>query len=465
MKFLDFNFQQQCFNELKTIYFEFIKDLREDVAENYENPYLSQFFQISLRKILLSKDLDQYSSIGFYWVFQIDRLISALQLIEDTKAGDSDASDDLILFWEESEYANLFLEKIKSQENLLEISQDLLKLLENQILSIYYVHLGEITEELSHPLPYLAISELGDFNQRLYIGRCSFIKLDKNLEDFPQLNLISVQKKESSIDFENDFEIHQHPIKKLSSYAHVDEFTLQLRPSCAEGLKTEKIHQENIEKALRIIKNYTPSLFQLFQTFTHTIVPINEPSIVSYSMETLPGFSCLNLFERDFIDLIDDLIHENGHHYMNSILSHKELLCEDDDKIYYSPWRRALRPVRGIYHAVFTFYWAYHLFKELSSQEIKDFNQEEKAKCLTRYIEETTMIHFCRPLIKHAYQNGKITPPGMDLINEILKAVDSSQEKLSKSLNQLLLLNKQHYQSCLELKKHLEKKGTHYRLS
>jgi len=90
-------------------------------------------------------------------------------------------------------------------------------------------------------------------------------------------------------------------------------------------------------------------------------------------MQSLPGYSSLNMFDRDQIDLMDDLLHENGHHYLNTFLNHQDLINEDDDKIYYSPWRKALRPVRGIYHATFTFFWALELFYQLDGASEKKY--------------------------------------------------------------------------------------------
>ena len=46
------------------------------------------------------------------------------------------------------------------------------------------------------------------------------------------------------------------------------------------------------------------------------------------------------------------------------------LIFEDDDNCFYSPWRRAFRPIRGIYHGVITFAFGHYLFFELLENEI-----------------------------------------------------------------------------------------------
>ncbi|EQC52563.1 hypothetical protein [Bacteriovorax sp. DB6_IX] len=68
--------------------------------------------------------------------------------------------------------------------------------------------------------------------------------------------------------------------------------------------------KSKIELALSIIKEANPALYTTFINFTKVIIPINEKGIVSYSMQSLPGFSSINTFERDFLDLLDDLLHE-----------------------------------------------------------------------------------------------------------------------------------------------------------
>ena len=65
---------------------------------------------------------------------------------------------------------------------------------------------------------------------------------------------------------------------------------------------------------------------------------------------------------------IDDVIHENSHHHLNLLLR-KHIMYHGDrnQQIFYSPWRRSLRPLRGILHAAFTFTMGAMLFERLST--------------------------------------------------------------------------------------------------
>src|SRR5262249_9467192 len=72
-----------------------------------------------------------------------------------------------------------------------------------------------------------------------------------------------------------------------------------------------------------------------------------------------PGVSFINLRGKSLVDLADDLLHETAHHRLHAIERRHALVsrtaASSDAPRFWSPWRRALRPVRGILHAVYTF--------------------------------------------------------------------------------------------------------------
>lgn len=147
--------------------------------------------------------------------------------------------------------------------------------------------------------------------------------------------------------------------RMLETTLHLEGKELSLM---THSMKEMKDFSQKIEVALKVIKKYSPDSWDRFGAFTEVIIPIKQSEFVSYSHQELPGFSMINLYDRDFVDLMDDLLHENGHHHLNYYLNISKLIDEPDDLIYYSPWRRTLRPLRGIYHAYFTFFWAFKLF-------------------------------------------------------------------------------------------------------
>ncbi|GMV49235.1 MAG: hypothetical protein UZ03_NOB001000387 [Nitrospira sp. OLB3] len=121
-----------------------------------------------------------------------------------------------------------------------------------------------------------------------------------------------------------------------------------------------------MKRALSVIAAAWPEGDRLLALFTSRISPLKAKGVVSFSYRHRPGLSAINCFDRDLLDLIDDLIHENSHHHLNLLLR-KELLYRHDrnQEVFYSPWRRSLRPVRGILHATFTFTMGALLFERL----------------------------------------------------------------------------------------------------
>ena len=101
-------------------------------------------------------------------------------------------------------------------------------------------------------------------------------------------------------------------------------------------------------------------------SLTSRLVPLDAPGVVSFSYRHRPGLSFINTVERDDLDLIDDVVHENSHHHLNVLLrKHRLYRAGHQEEIFYSPWRRSLRPLRGILHASFTFTMGALLFERV----------------------------------------------------------------------------------------------------
>ena len=217
--------------------------------------------------------------------------------------------------------------------------------------------------------------------------------------------------------------------------------------------------------ALKIIKTYSPDSWERFKSFTDIIIPINQKEFVSYSHQELPGTSMINLRDRDFIDLIDDLLHENGHHHLNYYLNLEKLIDEPVDNIYYSPWRRTLRPLRGVYHAYFTFFWAFKIFSDLASSSLENsqytFSKQEQEKIFWRVVEEYYMLNYTFLELTWAKKQGLITTRGWSLISE-------QQIILKRFARKINLWEKKvgtHKKELQELKSTLKKAAKNYKKS
>ncbi len=133
-------------------------------------------------------------------------------------------------------------------------------------------------------------------------------------------------------------------------------------------VRTDPKQVNRINRAWRTIREAWPKGHDVLALLTSRIVPLKATGVVSFSYRHRPGLSFINCFDRDNLDLIDDLIHENSHHHLNLLLrKHVMYHGDHNQQIFYSPWRRSLRPVRGILHATFTFTMGAMLFERLSS--------------------------------------------------------------------------------------------------
>jgi hypothetical protein len=360
------------------------------------------------------KKLKTYSPVNYFLLKRFEKYIQIWDVTNHPQDHDMDPDDQedyLYDVWTESDFCEEFLDINSKNLNPIESSKKMLDLEEARLLDIYATHFL-MGNKISRP----NLIELGE------APNCSPI----------------VKAKTSQIELEN---------KGARKNLHLYNFDKEDHP----------IQKERITLALARIKKYSPAAFDRFFNLTTFIAPLNDEGLVSYSMQDLPEVSCINLFNRDDLDLMDDLLHENGHHHMNFYLRSNELIIEDDDDIYFSPWRRALRPIRGIYHAVFTFYFACELYADLA-KNLNDFSKEEQCKIINRFMQEFYMLGYCKRYIEHALKTQKITKLGFQLMQEIFKLTNSFSE-LAEDVDR-------QYKSDLadfyEVKKYLEEQKQTY---
>lgn len=415
---------QNTKKNLEESYFQFLSELREDVGEDEVSPYLSTEFQEELADILKRNELNKYSPLRFYWLNLIDKLVDTLSLVDEGV----EENNELIGFYSDSDLLGFIINLVEKEEEPEAILEQVIDFQEIQIVSFFHLHISKEDWQPNGPVSYPLTPEIGETNGVLVLGE------NKNLYIIPGLKgegIIPVagyfpDKKEIQILIKDNIETFTADTEGLIS--KVNEISLM--PGFNKEQKTDTKFHEKVQRAYSIIDELSTDLKSVLDNFTHTLVPLYQEELVSYSMAIMPGYSSINVEHRDFVDMVDDLLHENGHHFLNSILEgEEELIFEDDDKIFYSPWRKALRPIRGLYHGLVTFYWAYRLFKELSlwSELDKHFSTDEIQKIYFRFIEEAILIRRCAPEIQEAYKLEKVTDFGMELVNLVFKELESDQ--------------------------------------
>lgn len=206
-------------------------------------------------------------------------------------------------------------------------------------------------------------------------------------------------------------------------------------------VRTDPTQVDRIRLAWFTIRRIWPEGYKILALLTSRIIPLKAKGVVSFSYRHRPGLSFINCFDRDNLDLIDDLIHENSHHHLNLLLR-KHVLYHGDhnQQIFYSPWRRSLRPVRGILHATFTFTMGAILFERLST-----FGQSHRAawrqtgltthdllRARFRCLEELESVRYSLQDLEYADRHlGWLTGSGRRMVAQLAQAIANVERKIA----------------------------------
>ena len=214
--------------------------------------------------------------------------------------------------------------------------------------------------------------------------------------------------------------------------------------------ETEQKRVERISRAWRTIQEAWPEGHAVLAVLTSRIVPLKAKGVVSFSYRHRPGVSFINCFDRDNLDLIDDLIHENSHHHLNLLLrKHVMYRGDHNQQIFYSPWRRSLRPLRGILHATFTFTMGAMLFERLSSWasgrggaarwKRAGLTQRDLQRARFRCLEEVESVRYSLQDLHYAdHHLGWLTGSGPRLVGQLAEAIDQVERSIEPFKSEVL---------------------------
>lgn len=204
---------------------------------------------------------------------------------------------------------------------------------------------------------------------------------------------------------------------------------------------TDRQQVERITRAWQTIQLAWPEGHDLLMLLTSRIVPLQAQGVVSFSYRHRPGLSFINCFDRGNLDLIDDLIHENSHHHLNLLLRKYVMYRGDhNQQIFYSPWRRSLRPLRGILHATFTFTMGALLFARLSSWGVgrhgaaqwkqAGLTARDLQRARFRCLEELASVRYSLQDLHYAdHHLGWLTSSGRRLVGQLTDAIDAIERQ------------------------------------
>jgi HEXXH motif-containing protein len=198
-----------------------------------------------------------------------------------------------------------------------------------------------------------------------------------------------------------------------------------------------------INQAWTIIKEAWPEGQEVLALLTTRIIPLKAKGVVSFSYRHRPGLSFINCFDRDSLDLIDDVIHENSHHHLNLLLRKYVMYHGDrNQQIFYSPWRRSLRPLRGILHAAFTFTMGAMLFERLSTWASgrgglgrwtrAGLTSRDLQRTRFRCLEEVESVRYSIQDLEYASWHLKwLTGSGQRLVKQLAEAIEQVEQNIA----------------------------------
>ncbi len=195
--------------------------------------------------------------------------------------------------------------------------------------------------------------------------------------------------------------------------------------------------------AWTILQEAWPEGHEVLALLTSRFIPLKAKGVVSFSYRHRPGLSFINCFDRDHLDLIDDVIHENSHHHLNLLLR-KQILYHGDRnrQIFYSPWRRSLRPVRGVLHAAFTFVIGAMLFERLSTWasglgglarwKRAGLTQRDLQRARFRCLEEVESVRYSIQDLEYAGWHLKwLTGSGQRLVKQLAESIEQVERNVA----------------------------------
>ena len=198
-----------------------------------------------------------------------------------------------------------------------------------------------------------------------------------------------------------------------------------------------------IGRAWATIQEAWPEGQEVLALLTTRIIPLKAKGVVSFSYRHRPGLSFINCFDRDNLDLLDDVIHENSHHHLNLLLrKHVMYHGDHNQQIFYSPWRRSLRPLRGILHATFTFTMGAMLFERLSTWaselggsarwKLAGLTQRDLQRAKFRCLEEVESVRYSIQDLAYASWHLKwLTGSGQRLVKQLEETIEQVEQNIS----------------------------------
>lgn len=191
--------------------------------------------------------------------------------------------------------------------------------------------------------------------------------LQKSDLDFLRSNNISIQRVTVDNIADNNIsilsEIYQEPDKSTD-----DEGVYRIGPFVGDSTDFDE-ERSSIELALKVLELCSPGYYRLVSEMVDTIYvcgPLEGGFMRSAT--TVKSFGCLvntALTKKNVVQYIEDLVHESSHLLLYLEQINDPIVLNNKDQRYPAPFRDDLRPLEGIYHAMFVLGQVYVCFVDI----------------------------------------------------------------------------------------------------
>jgi HEXXH motif-containing protein len=180
---------------------------------------------------------------------------------------------------------------------------------------------------------------------------------------------------------------------------------------------------DNIDKALRLLKNYWPEGFDDLARFTHVIVPMD------FGSHTYCGFTVSSRQGAIYIGnappnaTVEMLIHENAHVKLRQIQFLDSLLSDPSDESVRIPvpWRPDPRPIPGIFEGLF-------VFSHVAEFELRRLHTDGTGVNSEQIGKRIHALHYAAQCLE---QHAKLTEEGIIFFKAMLRWVDNLDERFA----------------------------------
>lgn len=169
--------------------------------------------------------------------------------------------------------------------------------------------------------------------------------------------------------------------------------------------KLENSLLEKMNNSLEFINNVDKALYNNIRSNINYLIPLQlqEDGIrTSFSSAEING----TIFISDggtILDFCEALIHEYYHNELNIYLQFDPLFTNDENNLYYSPWRPDPRPIGGLFHAIYVFTGVCLFYVKV----LHEYFYHEDVKIQLSSIMKKLAIAFCQIREEDLCENGK----------------------------------------------------------